>query len=300
MKKLLRIGAAAIAASLFLAACGERVEVPPAHVGKVLTKNGYKPETIPPSKFRLDPCWAYCDRLVTLLVADRGHKESFTLFMPVDQLNMTFDIRFTYAVGRDEKDITQLFDRVPAVEYPESGGWHISGRSVYQTYGQPVLREVIRTTLAKYSINEVASNREPLNQELFAAVQTALTATPIYIKQLGFADIQFPTIITEAKEAAAQRRIDIEKAEASAAVRLVELEKELEEERMRRNIRKERAQAILEENQIIEKSVSPSYLAYRQLEVLEAMAKNQNAVFVPFDALHTLGLQNRIFEPRRD
>jgi len=70
-----------------LTACGDKVEVPPAHVGKILTKNGYAPETIPPSKFRLPACWAYCDKLVLLQAADQGFKESMEVFMPKDSLN---------------------------------------------------------------------------------------------------------------------------------------------------------------------------------------------------------------------
>ena len=65
MKRLQKLAAVSIGAvALSLGACAERVEVPPAHKGKILTKNGYKPETVSPSKFRLDWCWWYCDKLV--------------------------------------------------------------------------------------------------------------------------------------------------------------------------------------------------------------------------------------------
>ena len=56
----------AAATAALLSACGARVEVPPAHVGKIMTKDGYQDTLIPTSKFRLSPCWAYCDRLVLL------------------------------------------------------------------------------------------------------------------------------------------------------------------------------------------------------------------------------------------
>ena len=62
----------AAATAALLSACGARVEVPPAHVGKIMTKDGYQDTLIPTSKFRLSPCWAYCDRLVTLDVADKA------------------------------------------------------------------------------------------------------------------------------------------------------------------------------------------------------------------------------------
>lgn len=39
--------------------CGPKVEVPPAHVGKIMTKDGYQESLVPTSKFRLPWCWAY-------------------------------------------------------------------------------------------------------------------------------------------------------------------------------------------------------------------------------------------------
>lgn len=63
MKSMNKI-AIAVALAVSLAACGERVEVPPAHLGKIMTKDGYLPGTVGTSKFRLPACWSYCDKLV--------------------------------------------------------------------------------------------------------------------------------------------------------------------------------------------------------------------------------------------
>jgi regulator of protease activity HflC (stomatin/prohibitin superfamily) len=289
-----------IASAIALAACGEKVEIPPAHVGKVLGKNGYHPETIPPSKFRLPWCWAYCDKLVVAQIADVGVEEDFQLFMPKDQLNMRFDIRGTFAIRNEDDSINQLYDRVLSHSNEEFEGvetWHniILFDDVYEVYGKQVLRDVIRSTIAEYSINTVASNRDAVNAEIIAAVKKGLQHTPIKVIRLGLADVQFPDVITLAKENAADRRIKIDQAEADKQIRLVKLQADLEAARAERNIRKEKAQAILEENQIIAKSVTPDYLEYRKLEVLEYMAKNENTVFVPMEALGTLGLQQRIF-----
>lgn len=287
--------ATTMASALLLGACGEKVEVPPAYVGKILTKTGYKPETVPPSMFRLDFCMAFCDKLVILEVADVGKKEAFKLFMPKDQLVMAFDVRFTLSMRNDNKSVNSVFDRIPATT-SEGGTWtFITVDRVYETYGQPILREVIRTTVADYSINEIASNRQTLNSKMFKAVAEALEGTPLTIKRLAFADLQFPDIITNAKEKAAERRIAIEQAEAQKLVKMVELQAELEQARMNRNIRREKAQTVLEENNIIAKSVTTEYLAYRRLEVLEELAKSGTNTFVPYGALDSVGLSMKIF-----
>jgi len=77
-----------------LAGCGERVEVPPANIGKVMTSKGYQEGFQPTSKFRLDTCWAgtACDKLVLLDVSDRSKAETIEVFMPEDKLLMSVQI----------------------------------------------------------------------------------------------------------------------------------------------------------------------------------------------------------------
>ena len=289
-------------AALALAACGDQVTVPPAHVGKVLTKNGYQPDNYPPSKFRLPACFAYCDALILAELSDTGMKEPFQLFMPKDQLNMAFDIRFTMSIRNTEKAIDSIFARIPPATSDEAREGYrahgiISSHKVYVTYGQPILREVIRTIVAKYSINEVASSREALNAEVYAAVAKALEGTPIAVKRLAFADIQFPDVIVKAKEAAAERRAAIQQAEADKQVMLVNMQTRLEQAKADRAVRRENALAAKEENAIYAESVTDKYLQYRTLEVLEKLAESPNAVFVPVQALDTVGMSNRIFNP---
>lgn len=272
---------------LGLAACADRVEVPPAHVGKILTKNGYKPETVPPSKFRLDMCVFYCDKLVTLAIADFGHKEKFKLFMPKDQLNMNLDVRMTGAINNQAID--NIFDRIPPANN------NISVNHVYSTYAQPVIRDVVRRVVAKYSINEIASSRESLSDELFREVSAALQGTPIEIKRLGLADVQFPKVITEAKERAAERRELIEQEKAQFEIQKIQMERDLEREKMNRAIAREKAIGQKEVNDLLAKSVTDKYLAYRTLEVLDKMAESENKVFLPVEALGTIGLQQAVF-----
>ena len=266
---------------------GKKVEVPPAHVGKILTKNGYKPDSVPPSKFRLDPCLAYCDSMVLLEVSDKPMKETFQLFMPKDQLNMSFDVRMTMSIAK--KEIDSIYDRIP----PRKGKIHFE--TVYATYAQPVIRDVVRQVISKYSINEVASSRERISMELYQSVGDALKGTALDIKRFGLADVQFPSVITTAKENAAKRREEIEQERAQLEKQKIILERELEEAKMKRAIEREKAQGTKEVNEILAKSVTDKYLAYRGLEVLEKMAESDNKVFVPVEALGTVGLQQALF-----
>lgn len=273
--------------SILLTGCGKGVEVPPAHVGKVLTKNGYAPETVRPSKFRLPMCFLYCDKLVTLSAGDTGAKEVLKVFMPKDKLNLMVEARFTYSIPTDSKTIDALFDRVPL---PNADTTNISSTSIYSIYGQQAVRGILRSEVTRYSISEVLSNRESIGQAIHSAIAKKLkdTKTPLYISRFELADVQPPEVIVKAQEAAKEREIDIQKAEADAQVKIVEAERELEIAKKDRLVSRERAEAIAEQNKIAAKSVTPELLAYRRLETSEAiyraLAASNNTIIVPADA----------------
>ena len=283
--------------AMTLVGCGEAVQVPPAYVGKILTKDGFQPGTIAPSKFRLPLCFRYCDTLVLVESSDFGLKEQFrgehSLYMPKSELNMPFDVRGTFAVRNDDKALQALFDRLRAFPARRSlrGMAHgvISAKRIYETYGRPVVRDVVRRVVADYTIEQIASSRGAINDRLNKELTAALTGTPLIVRRFGLADVRFPKVIIDQKEAAARRRIAIQQEEAEKQIRLVKLQADLEAARAERQIRRERAQAVLEENRIYAESVSQKYLAYRRLEVLEKLAKSPNTKWVPFEALGTVG-----------
>ena len=271
-------------AAVLVAACGEHVEVPPAHVGKVLTKNGYAPEIIPPSKFRLDACWAYCDALITLEARDSGLLETMEVFMPKDKLNLTVEVRGTFSITSDQKTVDAIYDRVPA------NAGRIAAGVVYATYGQQAVRGIVRSEITKYTIADVLEQREAIGQNIHAAIAKKLsdTATPILVSRFELANVQPPKVIVEAQQAAKEREIDIQKAEADAQVELVKAERDLEVAKKNRLVEREKAEAIAEQNKIAAQSITPQLLAYRKLEVADRvyseLAKSSNVIIVPADS----------------
>ena len=277
--------------ALVLSACGAKVEVPPAHVGKILTKNGYAPETIPPSKFRLEPCWAYCDKLVLLQASDVGFTEQMQVFMPEDKLNLTVEVRGTLTVPTAKEETEMLFNRLTSQQTSNDRVNIISASMVYNTYGQQALRGVVRSEITKYGIQEVLENRETIGQNIHAAVMNKMdeTHTPLVVSRFELADIQPPKVIVEAQQAAKKREIDVQRAEADAQVAMVEAERALEVAKAERLVEREKAAAIAEQNDIAAKSITPQLLEYRRLEVAEriytrlANSKNEGLIIVPVD-----------------
>jgi len=110
MTNLLKAAALAMAATLIVG-CGQRVEVPPGFVGKIMTKDGYQEGLIPTSKLRLPPCINYCDRMVLLDNTDKSYVEPMEIFIPGDKLNITVDLRATLSVDPQKADA--LFNKLP-------------------------------------------------------------------------------------------------------------------------------------------------------------------------------------------
>lgn len=285
--KLLKFTAIA-AAALALTACGEKVEIPAASIGKVMTANGYKEGTIATSKFRLEPCWVYCDKLVILDVSDQTVIEKMVLLMPQDKLNMTFDLRLTLMVKPEAYD--ELFNRIPPSENGDVDA--IPLKRAYETYAQQIIRAESRELLSKYTIAEIASSREAINAELSAALSKSIAKkTPFMVRYAGLGDLQYPEIIVKAQENAAERRESIQKEEAQLEISKVQLARQLQEQELQRKVDVEKARAEAEVAAIQSKALTPEYLAYRQIQVMEKLAESENKVFIPSKMLDSIAGQ---------
>lgn len=277
-----------IGAGVLLAGCGEKVEVPSAHVAKVLTKDGYKPGVVPPSKFRLEVCAAYCDEIVLLNVSDQSVTEPMKLYMPKDKLNMDFKLQTTLSVKETAYD--DLFSRIAPAN--ENGVRYIPLSKVYSTYAEQIIRAEAREFLSQYSINDIASNLEAVNAQLSQKLTESINKrTPFSVRYVGLSDLQYPSIIVDAQENAAKRTEQIRQEQAQLELSKVTLERNLQEQRMQRAIDVERAQAEAQVNKILADSMTDRYVKYRELQALDNLAKSENKVFVPFKMLDTVASQ---------
>ena len=276
------------ALAVSLAACGSKVEVPAAHVAKIMTKDGYKADIIGTSKFRLDGCWAYCDKLVLLDASDQAVSEKMELFMPEDKLNMTFDLRLTMIINPNKYE--ELFARIPPVD--QNGVDVISWNKAYVTYAQQIVRAEAREFLSDFTIAEIASSRETINAQLSQRLTKSINEkTPFQVRYVGLADIQYPIIIVEAQENAAERREKVQQEEAQLQISKVQLERQLQEQQLQRKVDVEKAMAEAEVARIQSQSLTSAYIRYRELQILEKLAESDNKVFVPSAMLDSVAGQ---------
>lgn len=270
VRNMIKFSALALVATLMVG-CGERVEVPPGFVGKVMTKDGYQEGLIPTSKLRLAPCMNYCDRMVIMDNTDKSYVEPMEIFIPADKLNIKVDLRATLAVDPMRAD--PLFNKLPQVTQGDQLSV-ISGESIYNTYGKQVLQAEVRSYLTKYSISEIASNGEKINADIQLLLAKVMgERTPFTVRYAGLTNIKYPDIITQAQENSAKRREMIAQEEAQLEVSKVQLSRELQEAKMQRAIDKEKAETEAQAQLVLAAAVDPRSLRIKELEIQKIIAE---------------------------
>lgn len=302
MRRLATVCTALLAAFTF--GCGVSVEVPPAHVGKLSTSSGLQKGIIPPSKLRLEGMCFTCDSLVVVEASDFPVKETMVVFIPQDKLNLTVEVRGTVSITSDDANVERIFSRVSAVETKEERVKLIPIETVYKVYGEPVVREAVRSLITQYNIMTVMQNRDRISQELTKLVQEKLSASPLTVLQFGLADVQPPPVIVAAQEAAKEREIAIDQAEANKQVSLKEAEAALAVAIKQQQVDLKEAETEVLVNMKLAEGVSPAFIAQRSLKVLNVLAQSENKVFfLPMEAMSNpaiiMGTMNDGFSQKR-
>jgi regulator of protease activity HflC (stomatin/prohibitin superfamily) len=269
--------------AMFATGCS-RVTVPPAAKGKVLSASGYSVDVKEPGKYWL-PWW---NNMVILDTSTTVAKEVVDVKMS-DKLDTTFEVRFRTRIMGNDKIINAMFNDITHEKY------QVSVDKVYSIYGRDVVRSTIRSVASKYTAEEIPNNFDKVTQELRTELTKALENSPLEMSNVTIGAIIYPDTITAAINAQAERRLAIETEQNQQAIEMVKRTNELELAEAEYEIRMTRARAIRDENVTTAEGLKPELLQYRQLEVLEKLAENKNAVFVPYEALTNVGLQNRMF-----
>jgi SPFH domain / Band 7 family len=255
-------------AAVGMTGCGERVEVPPASVAKIMSENGYQKNTIGPSKFRLDTCWAgtACDKLIIIDQADKSVSEAMEILMPQDKMIMRVSVQATLSVNPSKVDA--LFNSVsPDMGKDADQVGEIPWATIYRTYAQQILISESREFLSKYTIGELSSNLGTVTTELRAHLGKVISQrTPFMVRYVGLSNVKYPDVITKAQEGAAQRREQIQTEEAQLQISKVKLERELQEARLTRQIEFEKAQTEAAAFRTQAQSITPEVLKKQELD----------------------------------
>lgn len=268
---------------LALSACTE--PVPAGHIGLTWEPSGFTGKLLPPGRH---DCSGRC-RMYLMEAQD----STFTVNMQVlcaDRLNFSFDVEVLVSVNTENEQVVidGFKNLTPAGKVPAGyEGADIAGvistEQLFNTYVRPVVNQESRKVVSKYETSEIVDKRPQIIEEVVTAVQSAMNTSILRVKRVTVGNLDFPKIVTDAQEQKAQRKVEIETAQAqakieearaSAGLKLAEIEykKQLIEAAM-----------VADANKVIAGSITPQYLAYKQLEVIQnAAAGPNNWGFIPY------------------
>ena len=134
-------------------------------------------------------------------------------------------------------------------------------------------------------------NRDAISGELQKEIARRLEGTPLTVKRLGMADIQFPEVIIRAKELAVEREVEIERVRADLAIAQEQQKIDLTE-----------AETQVKVNQKLAEGVSEAFMKQRALTILSDLANNDSKtiVYLPYEAMSNpsvmIGSSNETFK----
>ena len=279
---MIKLLTAAIAISLTVGCSFQTI--PPTAKGKILTTAGYSPDILPPGKITT---WGR-DSLITIQTNTDTYSEPVSVVLS-DKLTLKVDVKFRGRLAGSDQVINSMFNDI----VPQEG--QVTFRSVYNVYGRMAVRNKAREVISQYSVDDVHKNYARLSQELATAIKEALVNTPLEVSDVMLGNIQYPEVVTSAITLAKERELSIKKEEAQAQIDLTKKKNERLLAEADYQIQITRAKAIRDKNKIIGQGVTPALIELRRLEVLEAMAENKSAVFMPVEAMSGVGAQVRMF-----
>lgn len=273
----------------FLAGCSFDT-IPPTTKGKILTTSGYSPDILEPGKYTL---WGR-DTMILLETNTNTYKEAVKVILS-DKLTLHVDIRFRGRIHGTESIINSMFnDVIPGKDN------RVSFNEVYKIYGQMAVRNKTREIVSQYTVEDVHKNYSRISKEIAVSLVDALKSTPLQISDVALGNVTYPSVVTQAIDAAKERELAIKKEEAQAAIDLTKKKNERLLAEADYQIKITRAKAVRDSNKIIGTGITKELLALRNLEVQELMAEAMKAngnstVFMPYEAMTSIGGQVKMF-----
>lgn len=261
-----------------------RVTVPPASKGKILSTAGYSTDVKETGKYWLYPS----EDMVILDTSTQTMAEAIEVKM-ADDLTLNLQVRFRTRISGNDKVINSMFNDI------KHQNFQVSLPMVYGVYGKDMVQTVSRSVLSKYKVTEVSTNYDKISADLTDQLRKAMANSPLEVSNITMANIDYPPVIDNAIQKRNDREIQIDTEANEQAVKMVQRANELLLAAKDYDIRMKRAETVRDENNITAAGITPTLLQYRQLEVMEKMADNKSAVFVPYEAMGSAGLQNRIY-----
>ena len=287
MKKILsKLLTVALLGTIALSFTNCNEQVPAGHKGKILGKNGWQPEVYPPSKVWVDTLSPTPEKLFVIQTTTQKYNQPIKVLLK-DKLTLRAEIVFRGRVTGNDKVLNGLFNDMPMNDSV------VTTSEVYDTYAKQIVMNTAREVISKYNIDEVNTNYARITTELYNAIKPKLKGLPIDISDVTLGNIQYPSVVTDAINAAKERQMAIQKEKAQVQIELTKARGAEEVAKANYKVRMLEAKQIRDYNKMINSGITKDLIRLKEIEVEMQIAKNldgnANVVYMPLPMMNGSG-----------
>ena len=242
--------------------------VPQGTIGKVLDRDGFHPEIYPPSRVNV----GWHGHLILAETISHTVNETVTI-RTKDNMNLVAQVRFKVRLGDTAKSRNFVFNDIKPAD-----GKTITLKQVYELHGKALVNKAVREVISEYNINDVNKNFNHISSDIYKTVAKMVKPTPLIVTDVSLGKLDFPKVIDDAIQKAAQRELDIKTAEADVQVRLTELKGKEQVAKGEYRIAMQKAKRDRDANKMIAAGITPELLELRKLELRQQELEKWNGV----------------------
>ena len=305
MKKT--FGALIITLMSVLALSGCYQQVNPGQVGKKVTPSGIQEQILETGRhmiwwnqrlISIDVATVLRQAPVNVIMADYGINDSGEVEQRIG-LDMDFIVNLRYSLKNDPSTINAMMRDMTL----DNRVNNISAEQMYTKYGNMIIGRVTREVLGKYTPEEVLDNLDEINKVLQSRVQSAFQETPLVAHSVSLGPIKLPSVITQRIQTNKDTELSESQARAQQRIDLLERQNQIQLARQRAIQEEVDARSLANQNEILASSTTPEVIRLRELEnqrlqiemMREVAGRNGNTIFLPYDAMSSVGAQTRMF-----
>lgn len=213
-----------------------------------------------------------------------------------DDINMSIEVKTIMSFDAAPEQIDFIRDKVPAKpvqQGEDTTGFELSLDQFYEMTVKDIVRGTARNIVNKYKTDDIRPNREQIESDLSEAVRTRIKTLnyPLSISAVLLSNIDYPDTVKAQREEIKRAQLEDQRLAALADAERAEQARQAAVETEKAKVRLIKAQAQADENEILTASLTPQFLTWRQLEVMEnvstEMAKGQNNVvfIMPYNTI---------------
>lgn len=217
--------------------------------------------------------------------------KSFTEALEVlcaDDINMRVDLKCILSFDVTKDSIDFIKRKVPSIPIKgEVKGYELSLDQFYAMTVSDIVRGSARNLVSPLKTDDIRPNRRRLEGEIQTTVIARIKELkyPLKVSAVLISNIDYPKSVQEMRERIKRAQLRDQERAAEAEAMLAEAKRHVAIEQERAKVRMIKAQAQADENRILSASLTPSYLMWRQFEVLELTASKlaegqSNTVFM--------------------